>query len=110
ILHWLGIALNYRDDPRLRDTHVLNPRWVTGGIYRILTSPLVEAHHGEVSLDDLSQILDPTEYPRNIHEFFVALMRKFELCFRFPHPRDDWFLVPQLLGKEQPPEAATFAP
>ncbi|MEK7399563.1 MAG: COR domain-containing protein, partial [Candidatus Poribacteria bacterium] len=28
-LHNLGIALNYRDDPRLRDVHVLNPHWVT---------------------------------------------------------------------------------
>ena len=32
VLHVLGIALNYRDDPRLNDTHVLNPQWVTGGI------------------------------------------------------------------------------
>ena len=38
-LHVLGVALNYRDDPRLRDTHVLNPHWVTQGIYRILTPP-----------------------------------------------------------------------
>jgi internalin A len=37
-LHSLGIALNYKDDPRLRDTHVLNPRWVTNGIYRILNA------------------------------------------------------------------------
>jgi internalin A len=28
-LHRLGIALNFRDDRRLRDTHVLNPHWVT---------------------------------------------------------------------------------
>jgi GTPase SAR1 family protein/CheY-like chemotaxis protein len=35
-LHILGVALNYMDDPRLRDTHVLNPRWVTEGIYSLL--------------------------------------------------------------------------
>jgi internalin A len=40
-LHRLGIALNYRDDPRLRDTHVLNPHWVTNGIYTILNSEFV---------------------------------------------------------------------
>ena len=33
-----GIILNYRDDPRLQDTHVLNPHWVTNGIYKILNS------------------------------------------------------------------------
>jgi hypothetical protein len=38
-LHSLGIALNYKDDPRLRDTHVLNPHWVTNGIYTLLNAP-----------------------------------------------------------------------
>ncbi len=32
-LHNLGIVLNYKDDTRLKDTHVLNPHWVTSGIY-----------------------------------------------------------------------------
>jgi len=31
-LHDLGIALNYKDDPRLRFAYVLKPDWVTGGI------------------------------------------------------------------------------
>ena len=31
-LHTLGIVLNYKDDPRLRDTHVLSPQWVTNRI------------------------------------------------------------------------------
>src|ERR1017187_469906 len=30
-LHDLGIALNYRNDPRLRFAYVLNPEWVTNG-------------------------------------------------------------------------------
>jgi internalin A len=28
-LHDLGIVVNFRDEPRLADTHVLNPQWVT---------------------------------------------------------------------------------
>jgi internalin A len=32
LLHRLGIALNFKDDPRLWDTHVLSPHWVTNGI------------------------------------------------------------------------------
>ena len=36
ILDCLGIALNYRTDPRLRDTSVLKPRWLVDGIYTIL--------------------------------------------------------------------------
>jgi internalin A len=34
-------------------------------------------------------------------------MRKFGLCFRLSE-RGERFLVPELLGKEQPPEAAEF--
>ena len=37
-LHSLGIALNFKDDPRLQETHVLNPHWVTNGIYKILNA------------------------------------------------------------------------
>ena len=35
-LHDLGIALNYRNDPRLRFAYVLKPEWVTKGIYALL--------------------------------------------------------------------------
>jgi internalin A len=109
ILHRLGIALNYKDDPRLSDTHILNPHWVTNGIYTILNSPHVAKQNGEVSLSDLGRILDPRTYPTKMHEFLLGLMKKFELCFRFPDPRDQSFLVPQLLGKEQPEEVASFS-
>ncbi|MDP1586301.1 MAG: leucine-rich repeat domain-containing protein, partial [Prosthecobacter sp.] len=35
-LHHLGIALNYADDPRVRHALVLNPGWVTDGIYKLI--------------------------------------------------------------------------
>ncbi len=34
-LHDLGVVLNFQDDPRLEETNILNPEWVTGGVYRI---------------------------------------------------------------------------
>lgn len=106
-LHSLGIALNYKDDPRLQDTHVLNPRWVTNGIYRILNSELLERQKGEIHLEDLSEILDPNEYPRGMQHFILDLMKKFELCFSFPED-DARYLIPELLDKQEPPEAADF--
>src|ERR1019366_2772350 len=36
ILHQLGAVLHFVDEPRLRDTTVLNPHWVTDGAYRLL--------------------------------------------------------------------------
>ena len=31
-LHDLGIVVNFQDDPRLEDTNVLKPEWVTNGV------------------------------------------------------------------------------
>jgi internalin A len=107
-LHHLGIALNYRTERSLRDTHVLKPGWVTEGIYSILTSPLVEENHGEIQVTELSSILDEKTYPPIMQDYLLELMRKFELCFRFPEPRDHTYLIPQLLGKEEPDAVSEF--
>ena len=109
-LHSLGIALNYRDDPRLHDMNVLSPHWVTNGIYRLLNWPVLEARRGVLRLDDLAAVLDPKAYPRDKHLFLLDLMRKFELCFEFPDDKQRRYLVPELLGKEEPAEAGGFTP
>ena len=106
-LHSLGIVLNYADDPQLRDTHVLNPRWVTEGIYKILNYPPLADAHGEIDLRELGEILDSTAYPEDRYLFLFDLMRKFELCFPFPD-EDTHYLIPELLDKQQPEEADDF--
>jgi len=107
VLHQLGVALNYRDDSRLHDLNVLNPRWVTEGVYKILNHPKVAEQKGELHISDVAAILDPASYPRERHIFLLELMRKFELCFRFPD-EEDRYLIPQLLPKEQPDGASGF--
>lgn len=108
-LNNLGIILNYRDDPRLQDTHVLNPHWVTNGIYKILNSDKLEKQKGEIRLNELSEILDTDEYPASMRRFIFDLMKKFELCFSFPGD-DTHYLIPELLDKQEPAEAAEFKP
>jgi internalin A len=108
-LHSLGIALNYKDDPRLRDTHVLNPHWVTNGIYTIINSAELAQRKGELHLSNLPHILDFNDYPPERHSFLLELMRKFDLCFSFPE-RENNYLIPELLDKQQPSEAADFRP
>ncbi len=107
-LHSLGIALNYRDDPRLRDHHVLNPHWVTGGIYKLLNAKKLADQQGVLSLDDVGDVLDKT-YPKQMHPFLLDLMKKFELCFSYPG-QEDRYLVPELLDKQEPEDAADFDP
>jgi internalin A len=109
VLHCLGIALNYRNDSRLRETSVLKPEWVTQGIYNILNAKKLAGRQGELELTDLQAILPKKRYPIDKHLFLLELMRKFSLCFPF-HDNADRYLIPELLGKEEPEEVATFQP
>ncbi len=101
-LHDLGIVLNFQDDPRLEDTNILNPQWVTNGVYRILNDEGLRRRNGLLDRSDLGRILDHHAYPRHRHQFVLDMMRKFELCFPFDDVRSDRFLVPDLLSKEAP--------
>jgi internalin A len=106
-LNDLGIALNYKDDPRLSDKHVLNPQWVTEGIYKILNAPTLAEAGGALQLRRVGAILSAADYPKAMHGFVFELMRKFELCFPFPD-RDGEYLIPELLSKDEHADAKTF--
>jgi internalin A len=108
-LHLLGIVLNYSEDDRLKDTNILNPHWVTKGVYRIITSDILQQNQGKLDRAHLRQILNPQEYPPTCYDFLLCLMRKFELCFPFPEAVDS-YLVPNLLSKQQPLIADEFQP
>ena len=107
VLHCLGIVLNYRDDPRLRDTNVLNPHWVTEGIYDILNHPALTEEPAELRVADLRGMLDPARFPPERHDFLLQLMRRFELAVPFPE-QDDLYLVPERLSPEQPADLGAF--
>lgn len=103
LLHDLGIVLNFRDDPRLEDTNILNPEWVTSGVYRILNDNfLMTEFKGILERNQLNRILKTKRYPRRKHLFLINIMRKFELCFDMDGFADEKFLVPDLLPKEEP--------
>jgi internalin A len=108
ILNWLGIALNYRNDPRLRDTSVLKPRWLVDGIYTILRWLHKHQTNGEMRLADFPNALENSNaYPPRMHKFLLALMEKFELCFPLDSA-DEHYLVPGLLDENQPRELKKF--
>jgi internalin A len=108
-LHLLGIVLNYSEDDRLKDTNILNPHWVTKGVYRIITSDILQKNQGKLDRAHLREILDTQEYPPACYDFILCLMRKFELCFPFPESADR-YLVPNLLSKQQPESIEQFQP
>jgi internalin A len=110
LLHDLGAALHFHDDRRLAGTHVLNPEWVTGGLYAILNAPALQ-ERGILRLDELDAILDRRRYPPHKHPFLLDIMGKFELAA--PLADGQHFLIPGLLPKERPafewPAAAPVA-
>ena len=108
ILDCLGIALNYRNDPRLRDTSVLKPRWLVDGIYTILRWLHKHETNGEMRLKDFPKALkSKRSYPPDMYKFLLALMEKFELCFPIAEKKGV-YLVPGLLDENQPLEFKKF--
>jgi internalin A len=99
-LHDLGVVLNFREDLRLQDTNILNPKWVTNGVYYILNNNLLFQAKGVLDQEMLAQILDHPEYPLDKQLFIMNMMRKFELCFDFEF-QDKRFLIPDLLPQEE---------
>ena len=105
-LHDLGVVLHFQDDPRLEALGILNPQWVTNGVYKILNwKPLFE-NKGVLTLAMLNDILKPPDYPSDKRLFIVDMMKKFELCYDIPYgydvEPDKIFLIPDLLPKDQP--------
>ncbi|MEG3982520.1 COR domain-containing protein [Microcoleus sp. T3B2] len=103
LLHNLGIVLNFREHPILQSTNILNPHWVTEGIYALLSDDALKVKtKGILSYADLSRILDSNKYPRHRYHCLTELMEEFELCFPVSHCRARTFLIPGILPKEEP--------
>ena len=106
-LHDLGLMLSFRKEEALRDFGVLNPQWITRGIYQILNSAPLRQAQGKFSAATFAEGLPKNTYPPKVHPYLLALMRKFRLC----HPLDDKgdkYLIPELLSKEEPNLEAEF--
>ncbi|MGI2903405.1 leucine-rich repeat protein [Tolypothrix sp. VBCCA 56010] len=104
LLHRLGLVLNFRDHPILKDTNVLKPNWVTEGIYALLSDENLKTQtKGIFTPADLIRILNPERYPTKRHRYLIGLMKEFELCFALEcYPPQ--FLIAGLLPKDQPNE------
>lgn len=99
VFHALGIALNYGSDERLRNATVLNPRWVTASIYKLLRQGVPDDGSAELTLERVAKVL-PDE-PDVMRAYLVELMRRFDLAFPVNEHGERW-LVPQRLPAEQP--------
>ncbi len=99
-LHDLGVVLHFQDDPRLEALGILNPQWVTNGVYKILNSHELFQNQGVLTLRLLNETLNLPEYPKDKRLFIIDMMKKFELCYDIIS--DKSFLIPDLLPKDEP--------
>ena len=108
LLHQLGAVLHFVDDPRLRDTAVLNPHWVTDAVYRLLRAKEGDHSDGVLSIQD-AQLTLPGENEETAR-YLLRLMERFEMCFPLDEEMEKkatrW-LVPASLGKYLPEEVGT---
>lgn len=99
-LHDLGVLLNFQDDERVRETSILNPEWVTKGVYTLITAESLAKNGGKLESNQLSYLLDRKEYPRDKHKFILDMMEKFELAFPIKGSKQYW--IPDLLPADEP--------
>ncbi|MCB9317545.1 MAG: leucine-rich repeat domain-containing protein, partial [Lewinellaceae bacterium] len=109
-LHDLGVVINFRNLKNF-DTQILNPLWLTNGVYRIINSPIVAGQKGLMHERDFDAVINdphfnttntqekPFRYPKNKLEYIVRVMQEFELCFPLENHS---YVVPQLLPVDEP--------
>jgi len=102
-LHDLGAVIHFKDF-ELEGHHVLDPKWVTNGVYKIINAESVAAAKGLLNKRALRDLLrwqegDEHRYEWADHNYLIELMKKFELCYELA---GDEVLIPQLLEVPQP--------
>jgi internalin A len=108
-LRQLGTLMHHSDKDHREDavekTYVLDPDWVTRGMYGILTQHALRDKGGLFHKRELGSFFaDHKEYPPDKQRFLLGMMliKPFELCLELPEQRGQ-FLVPELLPANEPP-------
>lgn len=105
ILHNLGAALNYRNDPRLREATVLQPEWLTKNVYALVRR--AEKQAGVLKQADVDAVLR-SEKNRAMRAYLVQIMERFEIAYAPRATSNGVWLVPQALPDKQPKGVEAF--
>lgn len=110
ILDTLGVVVHFRDI-RTLDAMLLNPEWLTKGVYTIFYSEVSRDKFGRLRFTDFLSalnerpILDQTGerlvYDRARTTFIVDAMRRFKLCYQVPEDEEQ-LILPALLADKEP--------
>jgi internalin A len=113
-LNDLGIILHF-DNLMLGEFYVLDPYWVTSGVYRIITSDTAAQQNGSVDVEQLRIIVNETRntphtdvsvsqrhitYSTGEVKYIADIMAEFKLCYYMDQGQK--ILIPDLLDKNTP--------
>lgn len=106
LLKYLDIlgTVRYFDDLETRNLQILNPEWLTDGVYRILTHERTHSLKGVITEKDLEVILQPTEkgafeYPKHHYIYLIEMLKRFNLG----HLREDkTIFIPKAFAEDYP--------
>jgi len=99
-LHSLGISLWYKDMEEF-STLVLNPEWISQGVYRIVNWVNEEKKYS-LTLDDFKKVFkaDTERYTADKHGFLFSLMQHYELAYEIK--KEKRLIIPHLLKEDRP--------
>ena len=107
-LHDLGVFLHFQEDPLLSRTVILQNTWATEAVFKVLDDEPTKARRGYFNWQDCMRIWADSSYAE-MHPELLALMEKFELCYKLPDQKEDTWLTPQLLSPSAPEAFANWA-
>lgn len=115
----IGLIIHY-DMHRLRDTVILDPRYVATFVTNVLRFGREKAKDGILRHSDFSTICKAPQFPESVHPFLLGLLERFEVAFKLRYTATDLAgaiagsppisglelrsFIPALLPQEQPPE------
>lgn len=99
-LNDIGVFLHFQDEPLLKKTVILKPKWGTDAVYKVLDNKTVIKNLGRFTRQDLDRIWDAPAY-ETMQDELLQLMMKFKLCYEIPTQKGT-YIAPQLLTENQP--------
>lgn len=108
-LHRLGVGLWYEELGAFK-TLVLNPEWISHGVYQIVNWLSNKDRHTLQKEKDYAKIFQSNadRYPSDKYAFLSELMTHYELAFETED--HSALIVPHLLNEDQPATLPEFSP
>jgi hypothetical protein len=100
-LHDLGVFLHFQEDPLLSRFVILQNTWATEAVFKVLDDEPTKVRRGYFNRQDCARLWADSTYAE-MHPELLALMEKFELCYKLPDQKEDTWLTPQLLSPSAP--------